>query len=143
MSLSDKPYDDWAQRCSCLALDACPHCPYLVGSVRPLALSIVVIQDAEDLYESAVGKLQAVLSSNPGNQAAERACGLALLDWGSLTGAAPAAALEHLQVNPRRSSILAQGPCHGAVQTSRHVAWSAHNELCLRVWSIQCLSVGY
>lgn len=59
-----------------------------------------MLQDAEDLYESAVGKLQAVLSSNPGNQAAERACGLALLDWGSLTGTAPEAALEHLQVAP-------------------------------------------
>ena len=56
------------------------------------------VQDAEELYESAVGKLRAVLSSNPGNQAAERACGLALLDWGTQAGLEPQEAAKHLQV---------------------------------------------
>ena len=47
---------------------------------------LLPLQDADDLYGSAISKLRAVLTSDPGSQAAERACGLALLDRGSLEG---------------------------------------------------------
>ena len=94
---------------SCPAQDAAPHRLFkeickerLTGcqatAKAPVAVSwmhaciiratdtVLHVQDADDLYGSAISKLRAVLTSDPSSQAAERACGLALLDRGSLQG---------------------------------------------------------
>ena len=83
-------------------------------------------QDARQLWQSAVDKLQAVISADPSNASALRAAGLALMDLAALPGASSSDLLQVSHLSPRIISVC-RSP-HALLSTGRHLCTSNTNK---------------